>query len=214
MLASLIREGLRTCRALIAVCVVATNVACRERREPTALGALALEGYSDRNTDGKVLREEYGTFKLGAAAEGTTQWAPDFLLLHVVYAWCQYCATESDAEASWLRQEPRKIAVIQVLVESADGHRPTLADLNLWVDRAHGASSIRFPSALDRPGTCCAPTQSLRLYSCAPKMDSPSKLRCKGREASSCYARRSGARAKETALKARRAVSHNGFRLM
>jgi hypothetical protein len=135
---------------------------CRSKREPTSLGTLQLEGYSDSNNDGAIDRTEYGPFLLGAAARpalglnskglNATDLASDWLLLHVVYAWCQFCASESDAEASWLRQEAGKLHIVQVLVESADGHTPTIADLNSWVARAHGNSSVRFPSALDPSG--------------------------------------------------------------
>ncbi len=143
------------------------------------LPEVALHGGFDADGNGRIENGEMGPLALRSVLDAPAPQPARWLLVHVVFAWCQFCATETDVEASWVKASHGSVRAVQVLVENVQGHAPTEADLWIWIDRGHAEPQSSVPAAIDRSG----------LFRSAVKepsfllLDANDALRIVGREA-------------------------------
>jgi hypothetical protein len=141
------------CRAhLVWLSVVV--IACSTERTGVAEGnhfpASELLGAADWNGNRRVDRPEVGDLSLARVVAMPAPRAAKWVVVHVVYAWCQFCATETEIEASWVTSASGTVRVMQVLVENATGDAPTQDDLWSWMARSHSLAQGPLPTGIER----------------------------------------------------------------
>ncbi|NOU30843.1 MAG: hypothetical protein HOO96_23335 [Polyangiaceae bacterium] len=146
--------------------------------ERQRLPELALQGGFDANGNGRIDNEEMGPLSLRAVIDAPAAEPARWLLVHVVFAWCQFCATETDVEASWVKASRGRVRAVQVLVENVEGRAPTQADLWRWIDRGHAQPQSTVPAAIDASGLFRAGIQEPSFL----LLDVRGELRIVGRE--------------------------------
>ncbi len=145
----------RQCASLSALALVLFAACKKPERgfaETQRLPEIALQGGFDANGNGRIDNEEMGPLSLRTVLDAPAAEPARWLLVHVVFAWCQFCATETDVEASWVTASRGRVRAIQVLVENVEGHAPTQSDLWSWIDRGHAQPQSTVPAAIDARG--------------------------------------------------------------
>jgi hypothetical protein len=142
----------RAMRLMALAVVLACSKPERGLAEGQRLPEAALDGAYDADGNGRVESGEMGPLSLRTILDASAAEPARWLVVHVVFAWCQFCATESDVEASWVKGAKGAVRVVQVLVENVEGHEPTQADLWRWIERGHAQPQSAVPVAIDRSG--------------------------------------------------------------
>lgn len=109
---------------------------------------LQLEGFVDRNGDRTLAPEEFGPFRVADVVAS----APDYLLVHVAFGWCEWCWIEAKQQMTWLDGYGGKLRALQVYVDDLRGERADRGDLQFWVTQ----NKSFVPAGLEREDTLLA----------------------------------------------------------
>ena len=135
-------------RAVAFVGVLCTLLACSSSSPSAGAGAdsaeakpsfdqgaqlpqLALEGYLDKNHDGALTPDEYGSLRPSDVVKAYP--AAELVLLHVAFEWCKYCWNETDDQIAMVKQYGGRFISLQVMVETREGNPGDRALLDSWI---------------------------------------------------------------------------------